>query len=70
MRLIAADLWCLNGGRKRLCSKGIRQWFESEGLDYEAFLRDGIEAEALAHVTDPRLELVIQRAQQRLESDA
>lgn len=30
-----------------MCSRGVRQWFEVNGLDYPKFLRDGLPASEL-----------------------
>ncbi|QNN97194.1 hypothetical protein P9A51_gp39 [Xanthomonas phage Xp12] len=34
------------------CSAGVRSFFQRHGLDYSAFLRDGIDADKLAETGD------------------
>jgi len=34
------------------CARGSRRWFEEHGLDYRAFLKDGITASALLATGD------------------
>ena len=34
------------------CSSGVRAFFERHGMDYPAFLRDGVSAERLAETGD------------------
>ncbi|CAA2409859.1 tail assembly chaperone [Xanthomonas phage Bosa] len=34
------------------CSSGVRTFFQRNGLDYSAFLRDGIDADKLAETGD------------------
>ncbi len=36
----------------RLCFQGARPWFARHGLDWQAFLRAGLEAEVLAATGD------------------
>lgn len=35
-----------------MCSRGTKTWFEAHGLDFKAFLRDGIAAEELLATGD------------------
>lgn len=67
VRVIAADLWCLADGNKRLCNKGVRRWCEQHGIDYDLFLREGLPETAAEGLNDPRLQLVIERARKRTE---
>jgi hypothetical protein len=36
----------------RLCFQGARPWFARHGLDWQAFLRDGLDAETLVATGD------------------
>lgn len=36
----------------RYCANGARRWFARMGLDWAAFVRDGIDADALAATGD------------------
>jgi hypothetical protein len=38
----------------KICSAGARTWWESEGLDWTDFLRNGIPVERLKATGDPR----------------
>lgn len=38
--------------RARMCSRGARAFFERHGLDWDAFLREGIPARALIDTGD------------------
>lgn len=35
-----------------MCSRGIRQWFTSKGLDYAQFLKDGLPASEVEALDD------------------
>lgn len=45
------------------CVSGARQWFRSHGLDFRAFLRDGIDAQTLLDTGDPLAVRVVSRAE-------
>ena len=34
------------------CARGMREWFESNGLDYQAFVNEGIDAAVLEDFKD------------------
>lgn len=40
------------GARPGFCMTGARRWFRHHGLDWRAFLREGIEAEQLRATND------------------
>lgn len=44
------------------CSAGVRAFFQRHGLDYPAFLRDGISAERLAETGDGMAMTAIEEA--------
>lgn len=48
-----------------LCVAGARTWFRSRGLDFRAFLRDGMEADALRGMNDPFADRAIAAAEVR-----
>lgn len=47
------------------CVAGARRWFEAHGFDFKAFIRDGIDSEALLATGDALAEQVIARKQER-----
>lgn len=47
------------------CHGGARRWFALHGLNWAAFLRDGIPAETLARVNDPLANAAIEQAKKR-----
>lgn len=49
----------------RYCLAGVRPWFRRHGLDWQAFLDGGIEAEALRATGDALVEPVIRKAEAR-----
>jgi len=55
VRLTVDDL------RELHCSRGIRRWFESNNLDFKAFLKDGIEAKTLYETGDALALRIIER---------
>ena len=55
--------------RARMCSKGARDFFARHGLDWSAFLREGIDAEALWGTGDPMAQEVVQVAREREEEE-
>lgn len=51
--------------RARICFKGARPWFHQHGIDWQDFLRDGVEAEVLAATGDALALRVIAEAEAR-----
>lgn len=49
----------------KMCSKGTRAFFSRHGLDYSAFLRDGIKSELLVATGDAMALQVIEVARGR-----
>lgn len=49
----------------RLCFQGARPWFARHGLNWQAFLREGLEAEVLAATGDALALRVIAIAEAR-----
>ena len=49
----------------RLCFQGARPWFRRHELDWQAFLRDGLDAEVLAATGDALALRVIAVAEAR-----
>ena len=49
----------------RLCFQGARPWFRRHGLDWQAFLAEGLPAEVLAATGDALALRVIAEAAQR-----
>ena len=49
----------------RYCLPGVRPWFRRHGLDWQAFLDDGIPAETLRATGDALVEPVIAQAKAR-----
>lgn len=47
------------------CTRGAKAWFERHGLDFRAFLREGIDAETFLACGDQRAEDVVRRKQAR-----
>jgi len=41
------------------CAAGQRRWFEAHGLDFRAFVKDGIDAAILLATGDPMAERVV-----------
>jgi hypothetical protein len=54
----------------RLCFAGARPWFRRHGLDWQAFLREGLDAETLRATGDPFALRVIAVAEAREEREA
>lgn len=46
------------------CTRGARRWFESRGLSFRDFLREGVSAQTLLDTCDPMAEAVVKRAQE------
>lgn len=51
--------------RAGYCAKGQRQWFESRGLNYLEFVREGIEVEVLRKLQDGFADPLIRQAEAR-----
>jgi hypothetical protein len=49
----------------RYCLAGVRPWFRRHGLDWQAFLDSGIEADTLRATLDALVEPVILQAELR-----
>ena len=49
----------------RYCLAGVRPWFRRHGLDWQAFLDSGIEAETLRATGDALVDPVITQAEAR-----
>ena len=49
----------------RYCLAGVRPWFRRHGLDWQAFLQSGIDADRLRGTGDALIEPVIAQAQAR-----
>lgn len=47
------------------CPSGIRNWFHTRGLDFRAFLKDGIPISALSGLNDAMAIQVIERRRER-----
>lgn len=47
----------------KICTAGARAWWRAEGLDWNAFLRDGIPAQTLLDTGDPRAVRVVEIAE-------
>jgi hypothetical protein len=50
----------------RLCFQGARPWFRRHGLDWQAFLAEGLPAEVLAATGDALALRVIAEAEKRI----
>ena len=49
----------------RLCFQGARPWFRRHGLNWQAFLAEGLPAEVLAATGDALAQRVIAEAEKR-----
>jgi len=45
--------------RKYHCVRGVRQWFKSYDLDFDDFLKNGIDSETLLNTKDSLAERVV-----------
>ena len=45
------------------CNRGLREWFEREGLDWPAFVREGIAADVLRIRDNDMVARAIERAE-------
>ncbi len=52
----------------RYCLPGVRPWFRRHGLDWQAFLDDGLPADSLRATGDALVEPVIRMAEERASS--
>lgn len=50
-----------------MCVQGMRAWFARHGLDFRAFLREGIDAKTLLATGDAMAKRVVELAQSRHE---
>jgi hypothetical protein len=51
-----------------LCAGGARRWFKSRGLNWSAFLSDGIPASVLGQWGDPLAARAIEEAQKDMNN--
>lgn len=47
------------------CASGARRWFEAHGLDFRAFVKEGIPAEDLLATGDAMAERVVEVAREK-----
>ncbi|MFN3862303.1 MAG: hypothetical protein ACK4R2_12635 [Roseateles sp.] len=52
-----------------LCVPGTRTWFARQGLDFRAFLREGIAAEMLLATGDAMARRVVEHARQQAKQE-
>jgi hypothetical protein len=50
------------------CTLGIRRWFDSRGIDFHDFMRNGIEAERLLETGDGLAKRVVTAIENRKEA--
>lgn len=50
-----------------LCVRGARRFFDAHGLDFKAFVRDGIDESELEGIDDANKDRVVSAARRRLE---
>lgn len=50
----------------RYCSRGLRAFCESHGLDWELFLKEGLDSDDLEKIDDAMLKKVIDNAKRRV----
>ncbi|MCE8012901.1 hypothetical protein [Billgrantia desiderata] len=55
--------------RRYHCARGARQWFERHGLDFKAFLAEGMPAEVLLATGDLRAQQVVDAKRQEVTSE-
>ena len=48
--------------RPGFCRKGVKKWFDSRGLDYADFVKNGIDEEHILATGDPMAEAVVRQA--------
>lgn len=46
------------------CARGMKAWFDGHGLDFRAFLKDGMAVEDVAALNDAMAERVIAKRRQ------
>lgn len=51
----------------RMCSRGARDFFLRHDLDWDTFLKEGVDSERLLATGDPMALQVVELAQQRTE---
>lgn len=49
-----------------LCVQGARRFFDAHGLDFRAFVREGIDESALNGIDDANKDRVVEAARRRL----
>lgn len=47
------------------CGRGARAWFQSHGLDFRSFLKDGVDSEVLRATGDARALAVVKHAERK-----
>lgn len=52
----------IHGQRVGLCVSGQRRWFARHGLDFRAFVKDGLPEEAFEGIEDDNLRRVLEAA--------
>lgn len=62
-------VWMNDIRRARMCSRGARDFFVRHDLDWNAFLKEGIDAEALWNTGDPMAQEVVRVAREREEEE-
>jgi hypothetical protein len=53
---------CIKAGH---CPAGVRRWFNNQGIDFRAFMRDGVPASVLLASGDANGRQVVERTMQR-----
>lgn len=51
--------------RAGYCALGARRWFEAQGFDFRAFLKNGIPAEQFLSTGDAHAKRVVERKMER-----
>lgn len=51
------------------CARGIRRWFDGHQLDFQSFLKNGIDADVLLATGDALAEQVVASIRQKRDSD-
>jgi hypothetical protein len=66
MKITLSDVRTLpNHPRPGLCMRGLRMWGAHHGLDWDTFVREGLDEEVLAATGDPFALRVIAHAKAR-----
>lgn len=61
MKIIYADVRALE-----YCLPGVRKWFDENGMDFQDFMKNGIELSSVEHLTDAMAIRVIEQAKKRV----